>query len=164
MTKIVQAGPPATIPQRLSPDDPRMPAVLDLIRTAFAGMAGRIDPPSSMLQLTLSDLRKPDREVWAMGTPPDACMVLTPQEGALYLGKLAVAAAARGRGVSRIMVAAAADRARTLGLPRLTLQTRIELTENQTTFLHLGFREAGRTAHPGYDRPTSITYVLDVTP
>ncbi|MCF7697746.1 GNAT family N-acetyltransferase [Loktanella sp. M215] len=160
----MQSTAAATIPQLLSPDDPRLPAVLDLIRTAFAGMAGRIDPPSSMLHLTLSDLRRIDREVWAIGAPPAACMVLTPQVGTLYLGKLAVSATARGRGLARVMVDTAAARARRLGFATLTLQTRVELVENQATFQHLGFREAGRTAHPGYDRSTSITYVMDTAP
>ena len=45
-----------------------------------------------------------------------------------------------------------------LGLPVLELQTRVELVENQAAFLAMGFVEVGRTAHKGYDRPTSITY------
>ena len=44
------------------------------------------------------------------------------------------------------------------GLAMLGLQTRVELVENQTAFRAMGFQEVGRTAHPGYDRPTSITY------
>ena len=164
MPDPMQSVAAATIPQRLSAQDARLPAVLDLIRSAFAGMAGRIAPPSSMLHLTLTDLRAPDREVWAIGAPPVACMVLTPQAGTLYLGKLAVTATAQGQGLARIMVDAAVARARTLEFATLTLQTRVELVENQATFLHLGFREAARTAHPGYDHPTAITYVMDVAP
>ena len=45
-----------------------------------------------------------------------------------------------------------------LHLPVLELQTRVELTENHATFRALGFVEVARTAHPGYDRPTSITF------
>ena len=33
----------------------------------------------------------------------------------------------------------------------------IELTGNQQLFAKLGFVETARTAHQGYDRPTSIT-------
>jgi hypothetical protein len=35
---------------------------------------------------------------------------------------------------------------------------RVELTETHATFRALGFTETGRTAHPGFDRPTSITF------
>ena len=44
-------------PRRLRPQDPDLPAILALIRRAFAPMEGRIDPPSSMLRMTLETLR-----------------------------------------------------------------------------------------------------------
>jgi phosphinothricin acetyltransferase len=59
------------------------------------------------------------------------------------------------------MVDHALARARALGLPRVTLQTRVELTENHTAFEAMGFRKTGATAHAGYDRPTSFTYARD---
>jgi hypothetical protein len=34
----------------------------------------------------------------------------------------------------------------------------VELVENHAAFQALGFAETGRTAHSGFDRPTSITY------
>ena len=42
--------------------------------------------------------------------------------------------------------------------PALELQTRVELGANHAAFQRLGFVEVGRTAHDGYDRPTSITF------
>ena len=51
----------------------------------------------------------------------------------------------------------AETRARALGLPVLELQTRVELTENHAAFRALGFAQTGATAHPGFDRPTSLT-------
>ena len=143
-------------PRRLAPDDPALPAVLDLIREAFAYMDGVVDPPSSIHRLRLDDLRA--GEVWALGDPPVAAMMLTVRGDALYLGKLAVAVAHRGQGLSRRMVEAAVARAAALGLSAVELQTRIELTANQAAFTALGFAEIARTAHPGYDLPTSITY------
>ena len=41
--------------------------------------------------------------------------------------------------------------------PLIELQTRVELTANHRAFRALGFVETGRTAHQGYDRPTSVT-------
>ncbi|MBV0910835.1 GNAT family N-acetyltransferase [Anianabacter salinae] len=134
---------------------------LALLHEAFAYMEGRIDPPSSLHRLGPGDLDRQAEagEVWIIGAvdAPEACMVLTPQEDALYLGKLAVARHRRGCGLARRLVDHAAGRAQVLGLPRLRLQARIELVENHVTFARLGFAETARTAHPGFDRPTSLT-------
>jgi ribosomal protein S18 acetylase RimI-like enzyme len=134
-------------------------ALLRLIRAEFGYMEGRIDPPSSMHDLTPDSIAEQARngEVWAIGQPPVACVFLTPKPDALYVGKLAVAVSQRGRGLARSLITLAETRARALQLPALELQTRVELTENQATFRALGFVETGRTAHPGYARPTSIT-------
>jgi GNAT superfamily N-acetyltransferase len=95
-------------------------ALLSLMHAAFAGMLGRIDPPSSLHGLTAEALFGAG-EVWAVGTPPVACVILTPRAGALYLGKLAVDPALQGKGLGRRLVAQAASRARELGLAVLEL-------------------------------------------
>lgn len=135
-------------------------ALLSLIRTEFAYMAGRIDPPSSMHRLTEADIaaKATSGEVWVIGTPPVACVFLTIQDDSLYIGKLAVAAAHRGQGHARSLIAQAKQSACALGLSALTLETRVELTENHAVFRNLGFVETARTAHPGYNRPTSISF------
>lgn len=152
-------------PRRHLPDDPGLADILALIQTSFAFMDGRIDPPSSMHRLTPDSLSRQAEtgEIWSLGTPVRACVFLTPKPGHLYVGKLAVAAEARGRGLARHLLDHAASRATALRLPCLVLQTRVELTENHRFFERLGFRETGRTAHPGHDRPTSITYTRQIT-
>jgi GNAT superfamily N-acetyltransferase len=134
--------------------------LLALVQTAFAGMEGRIDPPSSMHALTADSIAGQARsgEVWVIGAPPVACIFLTHKPGALYLGKLAVAASERGKGHARRLVDVAALRAKALGLPAMELQSRIELVENHAIFRKLGFHQTGATAHPGFDRPTSLTF------
>lgn len=150
---------PAT-PRRLRPDDPAIGAVHALLTAAFAYMEGRIDPPSSLARMGPAELAHEAgrAELWVLGDPPRAGVILTPRPDTLYLGKLAVAAGARGQGLARVLANHACARARALGLPHVTLQTRVELTENHAAFARLGFAEVGRTAHPGYDRPTSITF------
>ena len=134
-------------------------ALLALLGRAFAHLDGVIDPPSSLHRLTEADLLAQAREgeVWALGDPVVACMVLTPRAGALYLGKLAVEPALQGRGHGRALVEQAVARARALRLPAVELQVRVELTGNQAAFAAMGFVEVGRTAHAGYARPTSVT-------
>ncbi|WP_294608674.1 GNAT family N-acetyltransferase [Roseovarius sp.] len=132
-----------------------------LLTRCFAYMQGRIDPPSSLNRLTVDGLREmaENREVWVMEDQarPIACMILTPRPDTLYLGKLAVDSNQRGKGLARALVEHALHRAERLGLESVTLETRIELVENHATFGALGFRRIAETAHPGYDRPTSIT-------
>jgi GNAT superfamily N-acetyltransferase len=156
LPRLAQIG--GMIPRRVT--DPALwPAVLALLRAEFAYMAGRIDPPSSLDRLTPESLTDQARqgEIWIIGAPV-ACVFLTPKLQVMYIGKLAVAADQRGKGLARRLIDVAEDRARALGLPALELQTRVELVENQAAFQAMGFVEVGRTAHPGYDRPTSITY------
>ena len=134
-------------------------SLLGLIQRAFHGMEGRIDPPSSLHRLTPEAiaLQAGTGEVW-VEPPLRACMFLTPKDGRLYLGKLAVDPALQGQGSGRRLVALAEQRARDLGYEVLELETRVELVENHAIFRRLGFVETGRKAHPGFDRPTSITF------
>ena len=146
-------------PRQMQPQDDPAP-VLVLIRAAFADMAGRIDPPSSMRALTGAEVQRQaaEGEVWLIGRAPEACVFLTPKTGALYIGKLATAEWARRRGHARALTALAESRARALGLPMLELQSRVELVENHAAFMAMGFAVVGATRHPGYDRDTSLTF------
>lgn len=158
--------PRSPLPRRLGPDDPALPGVLALIRASYAYMEGRIDPPSSMHRLTLEAVadQAAASEVWVIEDRGRvvACVFLAPRARALYLGKLAVAVSHRGRGLARRLVRLAETRARELGLKAVELQSRVELTENHTAFSAMGFRVAAETAHPGYDQPTSLTFVKPI--
>ena len=157
---------PGLTPRRLTADDLTVADALDLMRAAFAYMDGRIEPPSSIHRLDLGALRTActEAEVWALGHPLLAVVVLTPRPTCLYLGKLAVDPAHRGEGLARILVDHAATRAAALGLSAIELEVRIELTDNQQAFVAMGFSEVARTAHPGFGRPTSITMRRTVSP
>ena len=150
---------PAMKPHRAT-DPHDWPALLALIQRAFAYMDGVIDPPSSLHRLTPESVAEQARtgEVWVIGHPALACVFLTPKADALYVGKLAVDPPAQGKGLGRALIDLAESRAQALGLPVLELQTRIELTANHATFRQLGFSQTAATAHPGYDRPTSLTF------
>ena len=147
------------VPRRMTAQGD-LAAVHALLMDSFAYMEGVIDPPSSMMRMTVADLARDaaQNELWVLGDGPMACMILTVKPGTLYLGKLAVSETARGRGLARVMVDHAMRRARALGLPKVTLQVRVELTRNQAAFRAMRFVEVARTAHDGYARATSITY------
>ncbi len=135
--------------------------LLELILSAFAYMNGRIDPPSSALALTAGSLRqKAEQEIAFIvrdGTALLGCVFCRPEPpDALYIGKFAVHPDVQGKGIGGLLLKAATRTARTLDLPRLRLETRIELTENHATFQRWGFTRTGEKAHPGFTRVTSI--------
>ena len=148
-------------PVRLTTGDDPAP-VLALIRTAFAYMDGRIDPPSSMHRLDAAEVARQAEtgEVWVIEEQgaPIACVFLTPEAKQLYVGKMAVADGYREKGLGRQLVGLAEARAKALGLPELTLKSRVELTGNHTAFIAMGFSKIAETAHEGYNRPTSFTF------
>lgn len=146
-------------PQRAQ-DPYDWPHLRDLIVRAFAGMDGRIDPPSSAHHLTADDIAAQAEagEVWVIGVPAVACVFLTPLPHAMYLGKMAVDPAVQRMGYGKRLIGVAEARAHKLGLPALELWTRIELTENHHTFRAMGFVQTGTHAHDGFDRPTTLIF------
>lgn len=136
-------------------------ALLDLINAAFAYMDGVIDPPSSAKSLTSESLKtKASRELCLVALRDGrlaGCVFADRRDDCLYIGKLAISPDSQGKGIGRRLIHDVEAIARTQGLVALELQTRIELTGNQTVFKRLGFHETARTAHAGFSRPTSIT-------
>ncbi|TCU38848.1 GNAT family N-acetyltransferase [Rhizobium azibense] len=138
----------------------RWSELLQLILSSFAHMNGRINPPSSALSLTSQSLaEKTVREIGYVALEDEdllGCMFLRPEPGCLYLGKLAVAPEAQGRGVGKLLLQVAEMAAKERLLSALRLETRIELTENHSVFAAWGFAKTAEKSHPGFDR---ITYI-----
>ena len=151
-------------PYRLGSSSAELPAVLALIQTSFAYMEDRIDPPSSMHRLTMEGInfQAQTGEARAMGAPPVACIFLTYQPDAIYIGKLSVAPPHRGKGLARRLVDLAKDRARVAKIPKLWLESRVELIEIHQAFSRMGFVKTGTSAHKGFDRPTSFVMECEV--
>lgn len=145
----------------LPPAFDRWDDLLGLILRSFAPMDGVIDPPSSAHRLTSVSLAAKARDETAFlamaGDKLAGCVFLADRGDHLYLGKLAIDPAYQSRGIGRRLVETAEDHARRLGRTAIELQARVELTGNHVVFARLGFRETARTAHPGYQRPTTIT-------
>jgi ribosomal protein S18 acetylase RimI-like enzyme len=150
----------------LPADFDRWRELVGLILTSFRYMNGVIDPPSSALRLTAENLKRKAAEETAFLALLDGriagCVFLAEKQDHFYLGKLSVDPACQGRGIGRRLVEAAEEHVRATAKPTIELQVRVELVNNQATFSRLGFCETGRTAHAGYDRPTSITMRKDL--
>ena len=90
-------------------------------------------------------------EVWITGNGT-AMMALRPVEGAMLLDILAVAPAAQGRGLGRLMVAQCEALARAAGLPAVELYTNAAMTGAQRLYAGLGYTEVARGPHEGFAR------------
>lgn len=145
-----------------NPDFEDWRALEGLLRAAYAPMEGRIDPPSFLTQMTVSDIarkaRSEDLYLAREGQHPVACGFGIAREGVYEIGKIAVAAAYRRQGYARAVLNAAAVRARQLGLPALQLYARVELVENHATYIKLGFQQHGLFTHHGFAHPTAIIF------
>ena len=152
----------AIVVKELPPDFAAWDALLALITRSFASMDGVIDPPSSARLLTGDNLRrKAGSETTLLAMQGDSligCLFLAERERSFYVGKLAVDPAMQGLGIGKRLVKAAEALALARDKPALELQTRVELAANHAFFARLGFVEIARTAHAGFDRPTSITF------
>ena len=136
-------------------------ALAELLREAFKYMGGRIDPPSSLGAMGVTDfIQKAQDEtliVAQINNQLIGCAFAEIRDDCVYLSKVAVHQAYRRQGVTRSLFEAADELARQMGKECLELQTRIELTENYQAFRALGFIKVAETAHPGYSRTSSIT-------
>lgn len=145
----------------LPADFERWDELLTLIMRAFAYMDGVIDPPSSAHRLTAESLREKAGTETGFLAMQDGkivgCIFAAEHVQHFYVGKLAVEPGLQGKKIGRDLMRAAEALARAAGKPVLELQARVELTGNQAAFGRLGFVETERTAHAGYDRPTSVT-------
>ncbi|AXV17457.1 GNAT family N-acetyltransferase [Neorhizobium sp. SOG26] len=138
----------------------RWDELLALILSSFAYMEGVIDPPSSATRLTLAALAYKARDEIAFvaveGERLVGCIFCRPEPESLYVGKFAVSPSHQGKGIGAKLLAVAEEVAREKGLPRLRLETRIELTDNHATFARWGFVKTAETSHPGFTRTTTI--------
>jgi GNAT superfamily N-acetyltransferase len=138
-----------------------------LLGASYAFMEGRIDPPSSVLRMDARALQTKAREEVLIlahdGERLVGCAFAGLRDDCVYVGKVAVHAGLRRRGIAARMIAEAEAIARAHARPFVELEARVELLENHATFSALGFVKVGESAHAGYDRPTSITMRKPVT-
>ena len=137
------------------------PALAATIAAAFEQYRGKLVPESGAFRETpaaiAAELEKGASAIIAeQNGRPVGCVMLKPEDGDLYFGRLSVLPAARGTGLARLLIEAVESEARRRGMPGVRLGVRIVLTDNQRLFRSLGYAEVSREAHAGFDHPTSI--------
>jgi GNAT superfamily N-acetyltransferase len=131
-----------------------LPAVRQVVRAAYARYQDRMDRPPAPVR---NDYRAEAGagQIWVIGQPVVGVMVLIGQDdqgGGLLVENVAVSPAAQGTGIGRRLMEFAEQRARALGLRRLSLYTNEVMTENLAIYARLGYRETGRRTENGYRR------------
>ncbi len=133
-------------------------AAAAVIREAFAAQSLATDPPSSALRETAASVAAHLAEGGGAAIEADAALVglvlWAARDDALYLGRLAVLPAWRGRGAARALIGEGETEARRRGLRRLRLRVRLALDDNCRLFSACGFQVTGQGAHSGYAAPT----------
>lgn len=133
----------------------------EVIREAFASLSADVDPLPSALQETApsveAQLAQGGGAVAEVGRRVVGAVIWRQEEaGSLYVGRLAVPPAWRGRGIARALLAAAEEEARRRGLSGLHLGTRLALEDNLRLFQGQGFVETTMHAHEGFAAPTWV--------
>lgn len=133
-------------------------AIVALIQAAFTPLIARLDPTPGALRETPAtigaELDTHRGLVAEIGGQLVGSALLKHWEDGLYLGRLAVAPAAQGRGVAKALLAAAERQARNLGYAQMILRVRLAMTENRRLFAGFGFIETELMKHDGYAEPT----------
>ncbi|WP_169568831.1 GNAT family N-acetyltransferase [Sneathiella limimaris] len=156
---------PASVEKNLG-DFSDWDALLALLKSSFAYMEDRIDPPSSLHRLDPKTIQEKaaTEELFFIKNKGKlvACAFMDDRGDHYYLGKVATDPSLQGSGLGHEMLEACINHAKSQKKSYIELQVRVELVENQRFFEKRGFVKSGETAHVGYDRPTSYTFRLDL--
>ncbi len=132
----------------------------DVLLRAFREYEGCLDPPSGVHAETVASVRTKMEGggalVCEVGGVAVGCVFYAPKAGYLYVGRLAVLPEYRRRGLGDLLLHAAEQQARALGLPRVRLGVRLALNGLRAYYEARGYAPIAFRSHTGY---TEATYV-----
>jgi GNAT superfamily N-acetyltransferase len=128
-------------------------AVEDLVRQAYTPYVGRIGrAPGPMLDDYAALIGEGRVHVIDQDGAVRAILVLIPQAYAMLLDNVAVAPAAQGSGLGRILLNFAEQSALAAGYRHIKLYTNEAMTENVALYSRLGYLETHRVEEKGLKR------------
>ena len=123
-----------------------------LMLAAFEEFRGTLEPPSSALDETVEETRRAidagGAAVAWVGEEAVGSARFLSREKYLYVGRLAVLPAFRGRGIAAALMGLMEEQARLRGLPEVRVEVRLSLPGNVAFFRRLGFRTVSEQPHP----------------
>jgi ribosomal protein S18 acetylase RimI-like enzyme len=132
--------------------------IAQVIRSAFGQYRGVLEPPSGALALDAAAVRDLMKLGGILACECDgrivACVFHRTHADHVYLGRLAVLPAFRGRGLGARLVAEVEALAVAAGRDRVRLGVRLNLPRNREFFERLGYRQSGLDSHAGSTVPT----------
>jgi GNAT superfamily N-acetyltransferase len=128
-----------------------LPRLRDVINAAYGRYLGRMErPPAPMSHDLAPDIDQ--GRVWVIGEQAAGLITLISDGDCILIENVAVHPEAQGRGLGRILMAFADDRARELGISTLRLYTNEAMVENLEIYAHFGYREVDRRTEDGFRR------------
>jgi len=144
--------------RRACPEDAA--TIAALVRLAFSTQSRPTDPPPGALKETAATIAEQLAHGGGAVVEVDGTLVgavlWVEEDGALYLGRLAVDPAHRRRGIARALIDEAEHEARRRRLARMTLGVRLVLDDNRRLFASCGFTETTLHRQEGFSEPTWV--------
>ncbi len=144
------SGPVATRPAE--PSD--CPAIAQLVAAAYGPYVERIGRPPGPMLADYADVVSRG-QTWVAQDDDGGLLgvlVLERAEDHLLLNNVAVRPGVQRRGVGRLLLQLAEERAAALGLPEIRLYTNEAMSENLNYYPRHGYLETHRTTENGYRR------------
>lgn len=126
-------------------------AIRSVIVAAYARYRDRMNKPPAPVLTDYSDAIAAG-QVWVLGDPITAVLVLIPEQDSMLVENIAVSPDSQGTGLGRRLMEFAERQALSRGLSRMTLYTNEVMTENVAIYARLGYRETARRGQHGYRR------------
>jgi len=123
-------------------------AIRDLVRAAYAHYVPRLGREPFPMTDDYAARIAAGQAWWV----PDLAVLVLVEEDGLLLDNIAVAEAARGKGIGRALIRFAEGQAQARGHGRLWLYTNEMMVENVALYTRLGFVETGRETQKGFRR------------
>ncbi len=128
-------------------------AVEGLVASAYTRYVDRIGrPPAPMTADYANLIAAGVVHVAEGGAGVEGLIVLLPASDHLLVENVAVLPEHQGRGLGRLLMAFAEERARTAGVNEVRLYTNERMTENLGFYAALGYDETGRRVEDGFSR------------
>lgn len=129
-----------------------LPAIERIVHDAYVGYLPRMGREPGPMRADYAAVLATRRVDVAVDGDLVGVVVLEHESDGMLLENVAVAPAAQGRGLGRMLIAHAEQVARAAGCTRIRLYTHVTMVENIALYGRLGFGETGRADDEGFDR------------